>query len=157
VLKLDEIADRIARATPGPWTAEPVFDEDERDRPDLEHYWDDHSEWAYNAEPFRIEGPEVVENGEFSALSGPDADFIAASRADIPALVAELRAARADLGLVHLALQHDRDCEEEGEGECCLSHWRSIVIAVAPDLARNVTGQELAALAAFRAVVGEQE
>jgi hypothetical protein len=96
--------------------------------------------------------PTVSENSSWG-----DAEFIAAARADIPALVAELRAARADLGLVHLALQHDRDCEEEGEGECCLSHWRSIVIAVAPDLARNVTGQELADLAAFRAVVGEQE
>jgi hypothetical protein len=90
--RLAEIRARAEAATPGPWTAEFVFAEDERDRPDLEHYWDDHSEWAYNAEPFRIEGPMVVENGEFSALSGPDADFIAHAREDVPYLLERVEA-----------------------------------------------------------------
>jgi hypothetical protein len=141
LLDLDAIQARAAAATPGDhWFA------------DLE------PEDQLSYEVWAAQDPdEESSNGvvtEFGCKKA-DAYFIAAARADIPALVAELRAARADLGLVHLALQHDRDCEEEGEGECCLSHWRSIVIAVAPDLARNVTGQELADLAAFRAVVGE--
>src|ERR1039458_7012457 len=132
MLDLDAIEARAEAATAGPLTAEPVFNEDERDRPDLEHYWDDHSEWAYNAEPFRIEGPEVVENGEFSALSGLDADFIAASRADIPALVAELRATRE----VVEAAQANADTWDE--------HYHQ----------RPVDRNLVTALAAFRAVVG---
>jgi hypothetical protein len=130
---LDAIEARAEAATEGPWEAEPVFREDERDRPDLEHYWDDHSEWAYNAEPFRIEGPEVVENGEFSALSGPDAKFIAHARSDIPDLVAELRAARE----VVEAAQANADTWDE--------HYHQRPVD------RNLVG----ALAAYRAVVGE--
>jgi hypothetical protein len=136
MLDLDAIEARAEAATPGPWIVSGSVIHSPIREP-----WD--------GKPNAV----IVDAHIFE----PNADFIAASRTDTPALVAELRAARADLGLVHLALQHDRDCEEEGEGECCLSHWRSIVIAVAPDLARNVTGQELADLAAYRAVVGEQE
>jgi predicted alpha/beta hydrolase len=70
--------------------------------------------------------------------SGTDADFIAHARTDIPALVAELRAARE-------AKERVLDMHSSNSGGWC---WE----CAHPSPCRTVT-----ALAAYRAVVGEQE
>jgi hypothetical protein len=47
---------------------------------------------------------------------------------------------------VKKACAHDRDCEHEGEGECCYLLWRAV--AVLSDEARNLTEPERALLLA---------
>ena len=75
--------------------------------------------------------PTVSENSSWG-----DAEFIAAARADIPALVAELRAARE-------AKERVLDMHSSNSGGWC---WE----CAHPSPCRTVT-----ALAAYRAVVGE--
>src|ERR1700678_885639 len=55
------------------------------------------------------------------------------------AAAAEAREATLRLPLVRAA-KHDDECEEEGEGDCCLAAWRCLYIIAG--LAHNVTPAE---------------
>lgn len=83
---LDEIEQRTAKATPGPWTV----------------YEDDWGHYRDNTGQDRGHGYHVFESqqlgdGECGAMLQPDAEFVAAARADVPRLVAEVRRLRAAL------------------------------------------------------------
>jgi hypothetical protein len=124
MLDLDAITARAEAATPGPWTKFP-----EGPTPPVVA--------MLNQPP----GPLYVctERGvEPSDLAEPDADFIAHARADVPALVSELRAARE---VVEAAAGFSAFMNEDAED----LQWPDEQLA---DLA--------ASLAAYRAVVGPE-
>ncbi|MDE3095796.1 MAG: hypothetical protein KGK07_07330 [Chloroflexota bacterium] len=77
---------RCEAATKGPWKAE------------QNDYWDDDAqpddEKALEL-PFYIEGPEIVEVGDFTYWTCDDATFAAEARTDVPALLSTLDAERA--------------------------------------------------------------
>ena len=86
MLDLDAIEARAEAATPGPWRNEPDTG--------AGRVWVQRGYFRDEAdcEPlFSLRGKEAYEQ------RSADADFIARARTDIPALVAELRAARADI------------------------------------------------------------
>jgi hypothetical protein len=115
MLDLDAIEARAEAATPGPWrqTTSKRGYRDVLQTPD-----------SY--------GDRMIAKG----CPNADADFIAAARTDIPALVAELRAARE-------AKERVLDMHSSNSGGWC---WE----CAHPSPCRTVT-----ALAAYRAVVGE--
>jgi hypothetical protein len=110
----------VAEAASGePWTVEFVFTESEREDHERRHltqpwdfctdqtctqehspYWNDASEWAYSGEPFKIEGPAMVENGEFNYFAKESAQHIAAF--DPPTVLALLDVLDAALEQVEL-------------------------------------------------------
>ena len=116
MLDLDAIEARAEAATPGPWrqTTSKRGYRDVLQTPD-----------SY--------GDRMIAKG----CPNADADFIAAARTDIPALVAELRAARE---VVEAA------CQLVADEESQLGGWGPDVTMLYP---------LVAALAAYRAVVGE--
>lgn len=59
-------------------------------------------------------------------FSRRDVQFIATCSRAVPALLARLEAAEAVCEAIRAAAQHDRDCEEEGEGSCCYDTWRLV-------------------------------
>lgn len=75
--RLQEIEERVAKATPGPWAAVGV----DR-RPYISHTW-------------RVQDPNFMNLANF--IDAEDAAFIAGSRQDIPDLLAEVRQLQADL------------------------------------------------------------
>jgi len=102
--QLAAIEARAAQATPGPWVVEK----------------DDHEAWEV------VGGVRpVAPYMEFADArrAGTDAAFIAASRTDVPALVAALRAERAEAAglrdaLGRLLTLHDGPCRLDHEGFC---------------------------------------
>ena len=75
-------------------------------------------------------------NGEMALVFAEQLDEIAATERR----EGELREA------LERAFDHDRDCDEEGEGVCCLAAWRKVAILVGR--AKNVTAAARTALAA---------
>jgi len=75
--ELQEIKERSEKATPGPWTYVPgELIEDGAD--------------SYYEDAPNIKGPFTVDMDEYWALGENNADFIAHSREDVPALLAEV-------------------------------------------------------------------
>lgn len=123
--RMAEIEVRSNAATPGPWE------------------WDDRDELhGFGGRPLdnRIEwedghpGSKIIEtdNGCYMPRDG-DAEFIKHARSDIPWLLAELRAAQAEIGLLHTlydSLRYDELTRE-------LSRMRAVV-----DAARLVVAAE---------------
>lgn len=70
-------------------------------------------------------------------------------------MAADLDALEAVSRAVVAACHHDRDCEKEGEGECCYLAWRAV--AVLAGEATNLTSEEQKLLLADarKAVGGE--
>jgi hypothetical protein len=94
-MKLDEIEARANAATPGPWY---VVEND----PPLEY-------WAVNAPCGREVFDDGSAAGEYGAsCSIADRDFLAAARADVPALIARVRELEAELEEV----SRDRDAQQ---------------------------------------------
>ena len=127
MLDLDAIEARAEAATPGPWHTQVTtacFD--------VIQGGDRHTDNRY----ISMMGVDSDPDGDFRdySESNADADFIAYARTDIPALVAELRAARE----VVEAAQANADTWDE--------HYHQ----------RPVDRNLVAALAAYRTVVGEQ-
>ena len=123
MLDLDAIEARAEAATPGPWRNEPDTG--------AGRVWVQRGYFRDEAdcEPlFSLRGKEAYEQ------RSADADFIARARTDIPALVAELRAAREVVG----AAQANADTWDE--------HYHQ----------RPVDRNLVSALTAYRAVVGTE-
>jgi hypothetical protein len=83
--ELAKIEARCAKATPGPWDA-PLVDLGSVQSFKAVDFYFDHSYEAYP--PLGEAGPVYVANSE------ENAEFIAAARTDVPALIAALRAAQ---------------------------------------------------------------
>ena len=77
--ELDAIRKRCEAATPGPW------------------YW-----WMSERPPFALGNDQDVNIG-VEVAKIPDAEFVAAARADIPALLAEVDRLRAELVALEMA------------------------------------------------------
>ncbi len=129
MLDLDAIEARAEAATPGPWTA--------RLRDDM---WEINDGSGSNFVSI-VEScwlPDDCDAGQYGGIPDvDDARFIAHARADIPALVAELRTARE-------AKERVLDMHSSNSGGWC---WE----CAHPSPCRTVT-----ALAAYRAVVGPE-
>ena len=91
-----EALQAVEGVTDGPWEARRWFDDaqinDAKDE-GRDPYWDDHSEWAFDAEPFEIVGPEPAQNAEYAFWREPNATFIAYARNNIEPLAQALLAA----------------------------------------------------------------
>jgi len=129
MLDLDAIEARAEAADPAPWYLS-----------DLDTAWEDHKPVIA-----RLDSSVITrhEPSHPPTLSSPNVQFIAHARADIPALVAELRAARevVEAAAQRIGGSHAMVCDAYalGPGTTC-------------DCGRDDLA---AALAAYRAVVGE--
>jgi hypothetical protein len=94
-LDLDVIERRAAEATPGPWRA-----------------YDDSKYTTWYVDRVGGDGEQLVEVNSFKAVF--DADFIAHARADVPALIDEVRRLRAEVADVRrrLSFAGDRPADE---------------------------------------------
>jgi hypothetical protein len=122
MLDLDAIEARVEAADPAPWYLS-----------DLDTAWEDHKPVIA-----RLDSSVITrhEPSHPPTLSSPNVQFVLHARTDIPALVAELRAARE-------AKERVLDMHSSNSGGWC---WE----CAHPSPCRTVT-----ALDAYRAVVGE--
>ena len=94
--ELEAMQARADAATPGPWTVH----NDARFDPD--HYT---ISSPGNCPELDIRATEYVEHPFYGPQGKADADFIAAARADVPALLAEVRALQQELADIWTAMQ----------------------------------------------------
>jgi hypothetical protein len=106
--ELQAIEERANAATPGPWTV------------------DDHPN------DFAVIAPHPVESGNtyiafidggLSNDSRRDGAFIAHARADVPALIAEVRSLRAKLDAVHEYAAYYNDVSNQGDAPETFANW----------------------------------
>lgn len=92
MIDLDAIEARAKAATPGPWRVNPRVEADPGETDG--HGW--------------LAGPPAAIEYE-AALFNRDADFIAAAREDVPALIAEVRRLRSVVDMYRAHAAHPRE------------------------------------------------
>lgn len=130
---LDVLEEAVGAMTPARWEIESctrnvLFEEDEERR--YGPYWT----WEL------AEGQDSVLNGVFDEDPSANLAGIVLLRNLAPSLLAVVRAAEKQ----QEAYEHQRDCEEEGEGDCCCEIMHQAYLA------------HSAALAALYEAIGEQ-
>ena len=108
--ELDEIEKRAKAATEGPWSR-----------------WEGALSWVEAAGGAKITG---------HGLTSENALFIARAREDVPALVAEVRRLREDLGKALAYAEHDYGCMTE-VGQPCSCGWAADRAAIHEALGRT--------------------
>lgn len=102
--QVKDIEERAAKATPGPWSVDEIFDEDDGTR-------------------FRSIDGWSEDGEEYLCLCEADAEFVADARTDIPALLADRRELVELLDRVSMSLSTiERRAIEDGANEANLDN-----------------------------------